>query len=266
MVEDIPMCNKYVKLELMRRIFFNCRLTRGCAMVALLSVLTLTSCIPDGGEESSNGVTQPETPTLPEGVKQISMFSGLGGGDLSGLYYNEDGFLISTNGWMLSSLGRVSGIISVDYIPRFNWQPQLYAEVGLGFVGYHPAQGFVAFLVASMALDELRNPVGVGMLYIPNFTTGSEPIELEATALNFKAEGGTETVELKGTKYSEYQISFSGDWLKATPASSIYSFIKDEIEVTVSPNTTDEPRTTTVMIGTEQGKITPLKITQEADQ
>lgn len=250
----------------MRKIFFSRCLTRVCVLAVFLLALTLTSCMPDGGEESSNGGTQPDTPTLPEGVKQISLFSGYGGGDLAGLYYNEDGFLISTNGWMMSSLGKISGISDIDYIPRYNWQPQLYAEVGLGFVGYHPAQGFVAFLVASMALDELRNPVGVGMLYIPNYRNGSDPVELEATALEFKAEGGTEIVELKGTKYREYQISYSGDWLTVTPKSSIYSFIKDEIEVTVTPNTTDETRTTAVMIGTEQGKLTTLRITQKANQ
>ena len=253
----------------MKRIFFAKCGALGCAVAVLLSALAFTSCVPDGGDEfkNSNGGGSPtENPKLPDGVKQISLFKGLGGGDLVGLYYNEDGFLISSNGWMLSSLGNVSDITKVDYIPRYDWRNQIYAELGLGFVGYHPTQGFVAFLIASMALDEDRTPVGVGLLYLPNFNGGDDAIELNASSLDFDGEGGSQTVELKGTKYAVYQTSFSGDWLTVTKKSTSVEFIKDLIEVTVSPNPTDEPRTTTIMIGTEKGKGTPLKITQKANK
>lgn len=249
----------------MKKLNFNINISRLAVAISAVFILSMWSCMPDvtdsnGSNGENNGSTTEE---LPEGVKTIALFSGIGGGDLAGLYFSEDGFLTSANGWMLSSLGTTGGITKNEYIPTTNWQPQLYAQLGLGFIGYHQQQGFVSLYISSIALDDQRRPVGVGIFYIPNFTAGEIALDFGETSIEFPQSGGTHTLELQGIKYALYETLATVDWVTVTPKSSSIPFIKDEIDITVSANTGDEQRSGILTIATEGGKTTKIDITQK---
>ena len=250
----------------MNKKHLNGNISRMCLTICAAFALALGSCMPDGDVKgSSGGGTEEEAKPTPSGVKTIALYSNLAGSNLSGLYFNDNGFLTSDNGWMLSEVGYVPGIGNVDYIPITNWANQITPVVDLGFVGYHPREGFVSFLVASLGYDENRLPFAVGLMYYPGFTGGETAVELFKDQLEFPAEGGTQTVSLKGPKYSIYQLAFSDDWVQAQSKGSVYSFIDDEIEVTVEPNTTGETRSGFVKVVTDRNMTTTLAIKQAAN-
>lgn len=241
---------------------FSGKLSSLCATMAFALMFSLTSCIPDGGDVNSGGSGgEEENKPLPEAVKQISLFSGYGGGSLAGLYFSEDGFITSSNGWMLSSLGAVHDITDVNYIPCDDWYSQITPTMSLGFVGYHPNEGFVGFFVAGLANSDMYTTVGVGLLYYPAFPT-DYAFDLQETSVDFLAGGASHTVKMNGTKYCEYEYYFDCDWLTVTPKASYMSFILDEIELTAKPNTTSAPRSVDVVIRTQLGKTTTLKVSQ----
>ncbi|MDE6703179.1 MAG: BACON domain-containing protein [Muribaculaceae bacterium] len=249
----------------MKKIHFFDKISCACMVLCLAMASAFTSCMPDGDVNSGGNGSEVEEKPAPEGVKSVALYSNLPGSQLSGLYFNEHGFLTSDNGWMLAPVGRVPGIGNVDYIPLTNWANQISPDVDLGFVGYHPKEGFVSFLVASIGYDEYRYPFAVGLMYLDNFSGGETPVELEKDIIDFPAAGGTQTVSLKGQKYSLYQMAYTGDWLSTAAKSSVYPFINDRIEVTVQPNTTDAPRSDVISIVTDRNEITTLKVNQSAD-
>lgn len=242
---------------------FSGKLSSVCVTMAIAMMFSLTSCMPDGGDDNNGGNNggEEENKPLPESVKQISLFSGYGGGSLAGLYFSEDGFITSSNGWLLSSLGAVHNITNVNYIPCNDWFPQITPTIGLGFVGYHPNEGFVGFLVAGLANSDMYTTVGVGLMYYPAFPT-DYAFELQESSVDFLAGGATHTVKMDGTKYCEYEIYVGCDWLTATPKASSAPFILDEIELTAKPNTMADPRSVDVVIRTQSGKTTTLKVSQ----
>lgn len=234
-------------------------------LLCLAMASALTSCMPDGDASSGGSGSEVEEKPAPDGVKSVALYSNLPGSQLSGLYFNEHGFLTSDNGWMLAPVGYVPGIGNVDYIPITNWANQIAPDAELGFVGYHPKEGFVSFFVASIGYDEYRYPFAVGLMYLDNFSGGETPVELEKDVIDFPAAGSTQTVSLKGPKYSLYQMAFTGDWLSTAAKGSVYSFINDEIEVTVRANTTGEPRSDVISIVTDRNQITKLKVNQSPE-
>lgn len=250
----------------MKKLRFNGKISCACIAICLAFASAFTSCMPDGDVKGggNKGEEVEEKPT-PEGVKTVALYSNLPGSQLSGIFFSEHGFISSSNGWMFASVGMVPGIGNVDYIPMSGWADQISPAVDLGFVGYHPKEGFVSFLVASIAYDQERYPFAVGLMYLANFTGGETAVELEKDVIDFPAEGGTQTVSLKGQKYSLYQMAFTGDWLTVSSKGSIYPFINDEIIVTAKANTSEEKRSDAIAIVTDRNQITTLKINQAAE-
>lgn len=249
-------------------------LNKPAALLALIFSIIIgvasTSCMPsvepsNGGSGSDGEV---DKKPLPDGVeaKSIGLFSD-SGDNLAGLGFTRDGFLTTTvssaGDWYLSSVGQQPGLGNVDYIPMSNWDLQLFPHEGEGFVGYNSQQGFVRFLVAAVARNEYREVVGVGLLYLGAFGGADEAIELKEWSYDFPAEGGSQVAELKGNKYSTYQLFNSKAWATVQRSSSVYEFIQDRINIEVEPNTSTEPREAIITIRTTSGKESSFKIYQE---
>lgn len=250
------------------------RINKPASLLALIFSMFIgaafTSCMPtvepsNGG--SGSGTEDVDKKPLPEGVeaKSIGLFYD-SGDNLAGLGFTRDGFLTTTvsgaGDWYLASVGQQPALGNVDYIPVNNWGLQLFPHEGEGFVGYNSRQGFVRFLVAALALNEYREVVGVGLLYLGAFSGADEPIELKEWTYDFPAEGGTQVAELKGNKYSTYQIFNSTTWATIQRTSSVYDFIQDRINIRVEPNPSTEPREAIITLRTTSGKESSFKIYQ----
>lgn len=260
-------CNYNTMMNKMKKLYMPASL-----LALIFSVIigtSFTSCTPSA-EPGSGGSAgeEPEKKPLPEGVeaKSIGLFYD-SGDNLAGLGFTRDGFLTTTvssaGDWYLSSVGQQPGLGNVDYIPMSNWDLQLFPHEGEGFVGYNSKQGFVRFLVAAVARDENREVVGVGLLYLGAFSGSEEPVELKEWSYDFPAEGGAQVAELKGNKYSTYQVFNSTTWATVQRTSSTYEFIQDRINIQVEPNPSTEPREAIITLRTTSSKESSFKIYQE---
>lgn len=248
---------------------FNRNAASAVFALGLSFVVSLTSCMPSspdsGGNESGDS---PQVKPLPSGVepKSIGLFSDAGD-NLAGLGYTRDGFLTTTvsgmGDWYLVSVGQQPGLGNVDYIPMNDWSLQLFPHQGEGFVGYNTKQGFVRFIVASLAYNQNRDVVGVGLLYLGAFEGYDEPVELKQWSYDFPVGGGEQTAELAGDKYSVYQVFNPSTWVTVQRESSVYTFINDRIAIKVEPNTTTESRQAIITLRTTSGKESSFKVIQE---
>lgn len=239
-------------------------------MTAVIAIsLTMTSCMPDAEDNGgvNPGGTNVDAKPDPEGTRQMALYS-YTGDNIAGLGYSPDGTIKSlspTVTWLLASVGEVPGLGNVDYIPMDGWEYQVTPKPGLGFVGYSPTQGFVRFFVAGMVVDEMRDPIAVGVKYLGGFTGSDKAVELDKTAYSVPAEGASITAKLQGKDYTPFQMGYTADWLDVHQASTIYSFINNLIEIEAKPNDTDEERTAEIVLTTLNGVVSRISIVQAAN-
>lgn len=239
------------------------------ALSGLALMLLAASCMPNVDDNSSGngGGTGQEVKPTPEGVKQIEL-STWPGDELAGIHLSTDGVLEAarpSEDWYFASVGTVPGLGNVDYIPKNNWDTGIRPDIGLGFVGYSPREGFVRFMVGLVVLDASRVATNVGLYYLGNFLGKDEPLPLKDQSFVIGFQGGTVKTTIEGRSYAPYDVLISEPWLTGEKVGTVYSFIYNAVEITVEPNPTAEVREASVRVKTHSGNQTIITVVQDGN-
>lgn len=238
--------------------------------------LTMAACGADDDLTDDNGNVKPDAIVEdPEGTISLSMMKGSSYKDATRLgntyiYIGDDYNFKHDEGYgcQFVSLGTVKGLGNVSYIPTSGWASSVAVKNGSGYVAcrrnyYSDNYDFYRIFVEDELVGTSGGIIGYEVKYQTPFKGKDVELDIQATALSFDENGGTEDIVFGNKDIVVFSAKSSADWCTVQKTSTYdQSFLSNGVRITVQPS--DETTTTeaTVTLTTAYGKEKEIKVTR----
>lgn len=228
--------------------------------------VAMAACGSDGDSTDGNGNVKPDANVNdPAGTVSLSMMKGSSPREgattigSSSMYIGND--YNFTNGNFVS-LGTVKGLGNVSYIPTTGWASNVAVRKNTGYVAYANGEFYRIFAENEIA-GTTGGVIGYDVKYQAPFKGKDIDLDIQATALSFDKNGGSENVVLGNKEFVVFSAKSSADWCQVLPTSTYdYYFLSNGVQIIVQPSDVAKTTEATVTLTTAYGKKKEIKVTR----
>lgn len=235
--------------------------------VAILA-MAMAACGSDGDSTDDSGNVTPGTGgSDPAGTVSLSMMKGSSPREgattigSSSMYIGND--YNFTNGDFVS-LGTMKGLGNVSYIPTTGWASNVAVKKSIGYVAYANGE-FYRIFAEKEIVGTTGGVIGFDVKYQAPFKGKDLDIDIQATALSFDKNGGTENIVFNNREFVVFSAKSSADWCQVLPTSTYDSyFLSNGVQIIVQPSNVAKVTEATVTLTTAYGKKKEIKVTRSS--
>lgn len=243
-----------------------------------LFALAILTCLYACSEDTSDGISVDPDKKVPDpaGTIQLAMRDTDHGLTYLDNFYIENENFDTPNyddTYSFATIGQVSGLGNVTYIPTDGWASKIAVIPGNGYVICREVynidkdgQGVVSYYwlrlyVTDYIVNTSGGIIGANVKYQAPFKGKDETIDLGTKEVTLKSEGGTITLPFKNSGVILFDASTDCPGLTVEKTSSYTKpFLTNGIAITSETNYSDTPVEGTVTLTTLHGKKTTLKV------
>lgn len=177
----------------------------------------------------------------------------------SSIYIGND---YNFNNGNFVSLGSVKGLGNVAYIPTVGWASNVAVRKNTGYVAYVNGE-FYRIFAENEITGTTGGVIGYDVKYQAPFKGKDLDLDIQATAISFDKNGGSENVVFGNKEFVVFSAKSSADWCQVLPTSTYdYYFLSNGVQIIVQPSNVAKTTEATVTLTTAYGKKKEIKVTR----